>query len=103
MQYSRGEDTVTLVVTFDELIAMEACAMAIYATPTPDGEANQAYMSSQRFFMHDFVLATVEDFDDAVGYAITGGWQELAEAELNAQKNETFTCTVPRRRASDEE
>lgn len=90
------DTTVELTVTFRELVDMESCGWSIYATPTTQGEASQAYIASQPRFRYDFLLASGQDFDDEAGYEIAGGWEEMSQDELEEQADETYPCTVPR-------
>ena len=102
MHYTINEGTVTITCTFEDLTTMEALGQALYATPTPDGEANQVYLASRPQWRDDFVLATDQDFDDAEGLEITAGWQEMDDAALAEHAADTYTITVPRRRPGDE-
>ena len=103
MHYTiNADDTVTITCTFDDLTTMASLGQALYATPTPDGEANQVYQASRPQYTHDFLLASEQDFDEAEGYDITAGWQEMDDAALAEHAGDTYTITVPRRRPSDE-
>lgn len=102
MQHTITDTTVELTVTFRELVDMESCGWSIYATPTPAGLANQVYIASQPRFRDDFLLATTQDFDDEAGYDIVGGWQEMEQDEIDAQAEEQYTCSVPRRRQAND-
>jgi hypothetical protein len=95
MDYHINDTTVDITCTFSELCFMQNLDQRVYATPTPEGLANQCYISSQPHFMYDFLLATVEDFCAAEGWTDLG-WQEMSEENMDAVADETTTITVPR-------
>lgn len=95
-------DTVTITCTFEDLTMMASLGQALYATPTPQGDANQVYLASRPQYQYDFLLASEQDFDEAEGLDITAGWQEMDDAELAEHAGDTYTITVPRRRQPDE-
>jgi hypothetical protein len=95
MDYHINTTTVDITCTFEELCRMDSFDQGIYATPTPTGDANQCYVSSQPHFKDDFLLAIVEDFCEAEGWTDLG-WQEMGEEDREAVANERTTITVPR-------
>lgn len=72
---------------------MESLDLAIYATPTPDGDANQLYMSQRPQFTYDFLIADSADFLEEMGID-TLGWQEMTDAEQEALEEHTPPCTI---------
>jgi hypothetical protein len=91
------EATVTLTCTLAELQGMATMPAAIYATPMPNGQAHNVYLSTHGHFKYDFVLATLEDFEAELGLAISPD-DEIDED----QGQETVTITVPRQRRPDD-
>jgi hypothetical protein len=92
-------DTVTITCTFGDLIHMAAQGASLWATPTPQGKANQVYMGTYPNFTYDFCLVRLEDFDESEGYDITAGWEDLDEGEDNPTE---YTITVPRSHRPEE-
>jgi hypothetical protein len=97
MDYTIHETTVDITCTFAELVKMDSLDHGIYATPTPDGLANQLYLSHQPHRRDDFLLATVEDFCEEEGWSSLG-WEGMTDEELATAEAETdpITITVPR-------
>ncbi len=92
-------ETVDVTCTWDELAGMEAFDMAMYATPTPDGRAGHWYIARQPQFKYDFIVATVQDFEDKAGYERTGDWLDTDQPEHVSAE---YTLTVPRCRQERE-
>jgi hypothetical protein len=91
-------NTVKVTCTFEDLVRMANGAI-LYATPTPDGLANQVYLASQPQWKYDFCLATLQGFNESEGYDITAGWEGLDD--LTAHED-VYTLTVPRARQDRE-
>lgn len=103
MEYTVDTATniITLTCTADEIANMEAGLYAVFATPTPDGLANQLYLGARPHFKHDFLLANAGDFLEAEGWE-TIGWDEMSDEEQDAAEQEHLTITLSRmRRISD--
>lgn len=82
-------DTVTITCTIGDLWLMGIHQYAIWAIPTPQGEAAQCYLGSQKRFRDDFVLADLGDVLDAMG------WTDLGDEDGDVDE---ITITVPRTR-----
>lgn len=95
-------NTVTLTCTVGEIANMEAGLYAVFATPTPDGLANQLYLGARPQFTYDFLLANAGDFLEAEGWE-TIDWDEMSDEEQEEQGKETITITVPRTRPNSDE
>ena len=91
-QIDTDTNTVTMTVTIGELLTMDGLGLKVWATPTPQGLANQIYISARPNFREDFVLATVHDFMDQEG------WGMLDDEEDDEARAETIMVTVPRAR-----
>ncbi len=97
MHYTLTDTDAVVTCTGNDLITMDALDLAIYATPTPQGEASQLYLGSRPNFQDDFLLTDLEDFLVEMGLD-TLGWQDLSQEEVEALEAEIgeVTVTVPR-------
>ena len=89
------KDEVTITCTVGEVANMEAGLYQVYATPTPQGLANQVYLSARAHFKYDFLLANADDFLEVEGWE-TVHWDEITDEEQEEQGKETITITLPR-------
>lgn len=87
----------SLTITTEELARMECLGLLVWATPSPDGVAQQAYIASRPSYRDDFVLAAAEDFLDAKGIDSLG-WEEMSEEEQEDCSDDLITITAPRMR-----
>jgi hypothetical protein len=87
-----------LMVTIEELARMENLGLVVWATPSPDGIAQQAYVASRPQWRDDFLLATPADFLAAQGYDSLG-WDEMTEEARAQCAHDMITITVQRTRA----
>lgn len=93
MRVTINDETCTITCTCGELIRMESLGMGIYATPTPQGDANQLYISARPNFKYDFLIATLEDFLAEEGID-TLGWQDMDQEETLALETNTPPTTI---------
>ena len=103
MHYTLTDTDAVVTCTGSDLLKMDALDLAIYATPTPQGEASQLYLGSRPNFQYDFLLADLEDFLQEMGLD-TLGWQDLSQEEVEALEAEIgeVTITVPRTKREHE-
>ena len=88
-------EVASLTITTEELARMECLGLLVWATPSPDGVAQQAYIASRPKWRDDFVLAGPGDFLGALGIDSLG-WEEMNDEEQEECAGELITITVPR-------
>ena len=88
---------VELTVIIEELARMEALGLVVWATPDPEGLAQEAYIAAHPQWRDDFLLATAGDFLAELGRDMLG-WDEMSDEERDACREERVALTVSRRR-----
>ena len=96
MRATINTETITITCGFQDLAKMADMHYAVYATPMLQGLANQVYLGQRPQYKYDFLLATLEDFEQELGYEIDT--EDMDEADWEAQEDLEVTITVPRTR-----
>jgi hypothetical protein len=96
MHSTLTETTVSrLACTFEELVSIASGALALYATPTPDGRVQQVYLAARPQGAADVALATLVDFEDFEGQ-ITAGWETMDALAMEEYRHDGYRIVLPR-------